>query len=666
MLCSGPSRGRSHSSQNRSSSGPYDAFESSPKIEEHPDPQNGEERILQEPDLLEPQKREHARLGRPRRRFDPYSPQTRQDVKDVIKALEDLAGQDDPPKEPSRVDPVTGKPWQHGPLRRPELAEIPQSPIFKKQRKKDRPSKTLRSPAEQPLAHDPWARMLAEPIRLCRGSGVRLPISLLTNWSLTKHPTNGEVYLMPTQLADVEKMEKVSQRQEIRWRRKVKLLDVDDKHAPLEENDPVDDLADETDRADNVHAINSTVKPPQIDPDPVWVHQQPATSLEPGKTPAVRVLLYDNLINLFSLTKLRHSGGRVNTTVRLLPKMWLERFEQARHYERNREAFERLTGEKDLSPPTVEATLDLNRLQWQTDIGERLLDILRKRILVAIERTAMLNAQDERRKRRHVAAIPMAKVIALLPSSQYDTLDLNDHRDIPSHGLLSDDTSRSCDPVEPKVRSPGDSIIQGNEVAVDHALAPRFFLYLGPLNSPGLEEMTNPERQAMIPPLLRSPVNRRNQRFPVFPIRAMLGEKFYTDLLELVEIHGYLQAEKLEALDVAGRDYVLMLKASARNEYIEGLLRAVWRLWRYGGGRRWMAPDSEDYEDCKAILDEMHRLQAPHAEKEHVKSTGAGIDEFVREVEEGAMQDQELEERVMENGERAMAEKKRRINKQRE
>ena len=589
--------------------------------------------------------------GKGEKKFDPYSQRSRQNVKDVIKALENLVGEDDRPKQLDTVSSTAGKSQKQKPVGR---AELPQSPIYKKQRKKDIPFKQLLSPAEQQLVHDPWARMLAEPIRLCRGSGIRLPISLLSDWRLTLHPTNGEVYLLPSQLADVEKMEKVSRRQEMRWRRKMGLTAAEDEHAPLEESDPLDELASDAEEADEAGTSGLERSAPETHP-PASYQRLSTTSLHPGTMPAVRILLYDNLINLFSLTTLRQFRSRVNTTVRLLPRLWLDRFEQARHYDRNREAFEKLTGEKDTSPPTIEATLDLNKLQWQTDIGERLLSILRARIISAFKRIAMLNAQDKKRKLRHMSAIPMSRVRDLLYHNGSISVHVNDHENATSFQLPSEDASSTDDATKTYSKYPQDFVVDEAGVQVERALAPRFFLYLGPRGAPGIAEFVKPDRQGMIPPLLPSLVEKIAQRFPIFPIRAMLGEEFYSELLEQLKIHGHLQADKLETLNTSRGDHLLMLKPSAGNDFIEGLLRAVWRLWRYGGGRRWMDPDNDDYEGWKEILSEMHKLQARHVGGVDADAVTEGMQELVREVEEGAMEDHDLEERAIKDseGERA-------------
>ena len=586
-------------------------------------------------------------LGNSKKKFDPYSKKNRQDVKEVIKVLEDLTSQhlqagerDHPAKDESEQ-------LQESSVRQKEPITLVQSPIFKKRSKKEAPKKGQPDPAEQPLSHDPWARMLAEPVRLCKGSGVRLPMSLLSKWSLTKHPTTEEIFLMPSELADVEKLEKVSKSQERRRQEKLE-LEVDgaeEQGAHTEESDVFEALADQNDVEAKVSIATSEEVPESPQTDPSSATPLGPTSKHPGSVPAIRVLPYDNLINLYSLTALRQVNKRVNTTVRLLPSLWLRRFEEARQYERSRETFEKLTGEKDSNPPPLEATFDLNNLRWQTDIGERLLGILRRRVIVAFERGAMLNAQGNRIRLRHVSPIPMAKLKPFLQPQpiipEADALtDTAFDGALPHDARIPAQLSRSTQSYE-QPHTPSD------EHTAERTLVPRLFLYLGPNDSSRLTELTSPHVNAMIPPLLPSPDEGGFQRFPVFPIRAMLGEESYREMLQLLKKHDYLEADKLDTLDAEGGDHLLMLKSPARNEFIEGLLRAVWRLWRYGGGRRWMNPSDETYEDWQEIVDEMHSLHAARSGKGQLQGPRPGIDDLVREVEEGAMEDDRLEARTV-------------------
>lgn len=109
----------------------------------------------------------------------------------------------------------------------------------------------------------------------------------------------------------------------------------------------------------------------------------------------------------------------------------------------------------------------------------------------------------------------------------------------------------------------------------------------------------------MIPPLLQLVQGQRPRQFPVFPVRAMLGEKEYESVLKLMLDHGYFALEQKGALDSEGSDHFIMLKAGAENDLMENLVRGLWRLWRWGGGRRWMNT-SEENEEYRRVLESMN------------------------------------------------------------
>lgn len=619
---------RQNGKDRTNTAGPHEDRDGNPQFS------NETELLTESTDQQEPHRR------RTKRAFDPYSLQNRQGIKKMITALEDIATRYDPAEKPSYLDPETGLSWQHKAIRQVELPPLPQSPIFKKGRLKDTPLKIHLRTTEQPLKHDPWARMLAEPVRLCKGSGVRLPTSLISNWSLTRHPTSGEVYLMPSGLANVEKMERVSTRQELRHRKKMARAEVDDDDNPFEDNDPFDELANhEQDTEGRTPAITGNATEGG---DPMSYPLLERSSARPGTTPAIRILLYDNLLNLFSLTTLRSRRKRVNVAARLIPRAWLERLEEARQYERNRTVFETLTGDNDPTPPSVEATLEIAKLRWQIDIGERLAEILRKRVMFACERAAMVYAEPKKRKTRHVAIVPMARVRGTFNTTSNlagGSEDMTAFPDDPN----SENSSRN---IQLDSRTQPDASTKGDELPARHTqLAPRIFLYLGPNASSNLTTFTNPDRDAMIPPLLRSWVTGRSQRFPIFPIRAMLEEESYQDLLQLLCRYQFLKQDEVAGLDTEGSDHLLMLKPAATNDFIEGLLRAVWRLWRYGGGRRWMEPENEKYEEWKEMLSEMPELQDKKEGSEDIRRR---IDELGEQTEDGAIQDQEVEDRALE------------------
>jgi hypothetical protein len=135
----------------------------------------------------------------------------------------------------------------------------------------------------------------------------------------------------------------------------------------------------------------------------------------------------------------------------------------------------------------------------------------------------------------------------------------------------------------------------------------------------------------------------------------MLGEEMYEDLLKTLKEHKFLYAPA-SSKPLDDKDgLLLMLKPAATNEFIEGLLRSVWRLWRYGGGRRWMTPDSDKYVDWMQELGEIDVIKAEISrakEREEAKLEQKEERERVRaqqgEQERGKPQFQQERERVRE------------------
>lgn len=50
------------------------------------------------------------------------------------------------------------------------------------------------------LKHNPWARLLASPVRMCSATGARIPRDILLEYGLVQHPTTKGLWLTPTEL----------------------------------------------------------------------------------------------------------------------------------------------------------------------------------------------------------------------------------------------------------------------------------------------------------------------------------------------------------------------------------------------------------------------------------------------------------------------------------
>lgn len=551
-----------------------------------------------------------------RKKWNPFTTDARQEMRELLNTLEDLANKDaDAPAASSYADLQTNEPWVYGASRRPGLVGLPQSPIFKKKRKRDTPPKSIPNPALEPLSQDPWARMLAEPVRLCRGTGVRLPVSLLSDWGLTRHPESGEIYLMPTRLADLDSVERVSTRQELEWRKMNSAQHSDDDgFAPNDEHDGFDVIEDDIEDGQAPSLKDSSSEGELLSHPP-----SKSKSHSDSLRPALRLLLYDNLINLSTLFTLRKGKGS-SAAGRFLPKHLIRESEQARQYERSRKTFETLTGTQDSTPSTDTATLDLSNVQWQNDIGLRILEILRKRVVIAFDRIV---SRQRRKRLLRMSAVPMSRAVGMnCPASGMASQGLHDTTDATSTGQESDSPPS------------GSRVTNCEQSESTHPLPPKVYLHLGPLKSTSLDLLTDHARTIMVPPLVSSITEPRSQHFPVFPLRAMLGEKHYQDLLAPVRRYQYLRSDPLNSIDLDKEEYLLMLKHRAQTEHLEVFVRAIWRLWRWGGGRRWMNPDNEHDEGWKKIVAEVGAMLSKKSGVERGADPQEVAEELMKEVEE--------------------------------
>ena len=332
-----------------------------------------------------------------------------------------------------------------------------------------------------------------------------------------------------------------------------------------------------------------------------------------GNAPAIRILPYYNLLRQLNTqftkqvdpTDPSSREARPGSAALLVPTLWKFRLDEVRHYEAHRRELAAQTGLADLRPSNEEATIDIKKLNWRTDAPSKVLDVIRQRVAAALKRVIEMNSSGLSTKRRDISVLPPAILDHDGILSDQDSADSQinhtttleegvkgeDHE----HGRLEDDDGESSDDHTTR-RMP-------TEYAAVHT--PRTFLYFGPQPSPIFDHLlslsSHPSlastlanvasvAELMPPRLATSSSGTRTMSSPIFPLRVLLGESLYATLLEHVQAQDYLfqhPAFSEAHAPNAGKqpeEFVLCLKASAH--FADVLVREVWQLWRYVGGRQ--------------------------------------------------------------------------------
>ena len=308
------------------------------------------------------------------RRYNPNSEKARNDLQQMVETLQNMT------KDPDRRIIHRESDALH-------YYRLPISPLVRRKRVPNPQRKPKPSEDQRGLNSDPWAQILASPVRHCTGSGARLPIALLTNWGFMRHPDDKtKVYVMPHGLVDgIQDLETMGQGLLDRKAKQRGLSRVDGDAENIEQP-RADDGASE-DRI-GLREISSTTRK--------------------GNAPAIRILPYYNLLRQLNTqftkqvdpTNPSSREARPGSAALLVPTLWKFRLDEVRHYEAHRRELAAQTGLADLRPSNEEATIDTKKLNWRTDAPSKVLDVIRQRVAAALKRVTEVNCSGLSTKRR--------------------------------------------------------------------------------------------------------------------------------------------------------------------------------------------------------------------------------------------------------------------------
>lgn len=438
--------------------------------------------------------------------------------------------------------------------------DIPSSPLEKHIGKtKWVPKRAPTSEEKERLANNPWAAMLASPMRFESATRSRLPGALLMHLGKVANPEDSHVYMLPDDLADLDAFNKRL--------RKAK-------------------ASSAMRRGDNTKA---------------------------GQT--VRVLPYKLLMEeltdsflVWSTSKKEGDTKAGAVARRLFPRRWHEKDEKFEAYREASKAYWRIREREsqldDNAFKQPEPPLEASKMKWQPEIAERIPNIMRQRVLLALNQMAQKQNMPNDKQRLNFYCLPWPDGPSLNVSGTLlcESEHWNDTGDIEKSEVIN---TGAHDPG----RDQSDVAVQPSEIRDESEnilcikndprewLPGSFILHVGPPNTalsalPYLDpagisstDMLDTDDPAFnqskfIPPMLKIA---ETYRVPIFNMRAMLGPRLSNFLDKILAKHRHFQEIPSGVGAEQNQNHIILIKPTAPCSH--HLAQELWQLWRYLGGR---------------------------------------------------------------------------------
>jgi hypothetical protein len=451
------------------------------------------------------------------------------------------------------------------------------------------------------LENNPWARLLASPLRACQASGAKLPKDLLVDLGYVFKPDEEKVYLMPAALADLDGMEARMAR-ELSKENERQL-----RHDGAGRDEHQTTKGENTVAAETITTELNPTKPSATDTarstDSTRTTPHSELQKQQQQQPRSRVLSDLNFLHFLTLnlTEPSKADPTICQPVRrkamqLIHFSFKAVISLAQHYTRNQREVDMATGQNPAPTPNLEK-LYLQELQWQPDMPDRLARIMRKRVLVAL-RALLAGAeapnQDHGGRKKNVFVLP-----------------------VPEGGRFNgDELDSSASNVQPETSETGSSAVVSGKVdegrPMSSTAAPAretvaeeehpplghpdwrpgsVLLHVGDgdlsalLAAPVSDLFPPlPASNPLIPPMVGVA---DTFRFPVFPLSRMLAgdhgdlEEF-RKLVSTLTVSGSSDSEP--TIGSTGDDRLILVRPAPGPP--SAVVQEVWRLWRYLGGAR--------------------------------------------------------------------------------
>ena len=407
-----------------------------------------------------------------------------------------------------------------------------------------------------PLTNNPWAIMLASSLRTDNATASRFPGRLLMDFSEIENPNDKQTYLLPDDIADLSKFN-------------LKLQS------------------------------SKKLKPHSSQPDKPLVRLLPYKPLLDDVGKSVRK--WDDPKQAWT-TKSYLLSGRLYSYEMLAAAETSEGYTKA---SREYWALKKKDGELDndkMKPPTMRS--DLSETQWDHNISQRLIDIMRQRVLLALKKVVQKDNRPETNlQNTFIVDLPIraTDLSSLIPelSQLYQTTLWNDMGDIEASGAISEVGARqgSATDSRPPIAVQPDEFQHDPEaqhISSDPRkwLAGSFILHTGPAESIqyAIQTPSSGATSKYIPPLM-SVAGRH--RLPIYNLQAMLGPIFtpyFTKILHDYPRYAAISSETSGDHEFLG-DRIIVVKAVASGS--TRLAEELWQLWRYIGGTDCLGSEKE-------------------------------------------------------------------------
>lgn len=452
-----------------------------------------------------------------------------------------------------------------------------------------------------PLKSNPWAQMLASPLRQCMASRTRLPQDLMVDFGMVEHPTSQQPFIVPDGLGDLQGL--------------------------------LNEMTPKQDRRKTGHeGVDLKGRSVRLTASPLLMN------------------VMSNQVTYHDTRDHTRKTRKRAVVLSIAPTRWKDIPPTAQSFQRASKGadFPASIG----SQTTDSMPADLEQLQWQSDIQDRMLNIMRLRVLLAFDRVGLGNWHAKKISNRTISCHTSIESACASVLDNSQTLDhnneitefWNDMGDIERPGAVSNKTNVSEQPEKPPIAVGPMDLDQNITAPQPHEPSTSsevgyggVLLHLGTfrkyceLREGCRDGSGQAPTNTYLPPMISFT---DEQHLPVFNLASMLG----SDLLSLLS--GVIAARKIyqkEFWNSIGDTTSLTESecASAMSTTLEGLSEAnpmhneeqyilmrstatgyvkfmdeLWQLWRYLDGWNGLEDgDSGEHEQITSTLSEESRLR---------------------------------------------------------